>query len=211
MIADQMRVALLGFGNLVRGPRADSVYRLASLFEGLGTTKVASIVKTIEHNWKAENRVRRHPSELRETVAGIEQALVECKAGTQAKAFGSLLQLFSGQGNQPDDAFVAEAIAARAKRTRPRAATRAAFTAEQARRFADELASATDDRTRFDTLLDELKAQLGVAELKKIAKLYTGYETTKTKKDDIVKAIRHWHREDEMNRDRRAAQAKVPV
>jgi hypothetical protein len=71
------------------------------------------------------------------------------------------------------------------------------------------LASAADDRNRFETLLDQLKSQFKVAELKTIARYYLGHETTKTKKDDIVKTIRHWHRQDELNRDRRASQAKT--
>lgn len=56
-----------------------------------------------------------------------------------------------------------------------------------------------------------MKGQLNLAELKAVARFYTGYETTKKKKDDIIRSIRNWHRQDELNRDRSAAQAKVPL
>jgi hypothetical protein len=89
--------------------------------------------------------------------------------------------------------------------------TRTPIAAEHARELADQLTSAAYDRDRFDTLLDQMKGQLKVAELKAVAGFYTGYETTKTKKDDIVRVIRHWHRQDELNRDRRASQAKAAL
>jgi hypothetical protein len=190
MNAEQMRLALVAFASLIGGEetsrRANALSRFAALFEGLGTAKVAAIVSNIEHNWKADNRVPRRPSELRQALIDIQKALGHIGAKPQAKAFVTLLQLFRGAGDQPVDAFVAEAIAARTKRSRSRGGAspkKTPLSAEQARDLADQLALASDDRTRFDALLDQLKSELKVAELKAIAGFYTGYETTKTKKD----------------------------
>jgi len=216
MNAEQMQSALTRIAELFdleRGfERADNLNRLASLFDGLGKAKVSSVVTIILGNWKSDGRVPCHPSGLREIVAGIQRLFEQSGAKVQAKAFGDLLKLLSGAGNQPADAFIAEAVAARVKRP-PRRAARAKpqFTMETARKLASELTSAADDRMRFDTLLDQLERQCKAAELKTIAGLYTGYETAKTKKDDIIRAIRHWHREDELNRDRRASQAKTAL
>jgi hypothetical protein len=211
MNAEQMRSTLGAFADLVGGGGAEYLNRFAKLFEGLGTAKVAAIVGTIEGNWKSSNRNAGYPSELRKAIADIQQAFERSGAKAQAGAFTALLRLFVGADNQSVDAFVAEAIASRVKQGRSRSTTRAAtpFTKEQARSLANQLASAADDRNRFDSLLDELKSQLKVAELKTIAGYYLGHETTKTKKDDIVKTMRHWHRQDELNRDRRASQAKT--
>jgi hypothetical protein len=217
MNAEQMHSVLTNLADLVDsrygGQRANNLRGLAALFEGLGNAKVASIVNTIESNWKWSNREPRHPTDLREAVIGIIRVFDASNAKAQAKAFTILLKLLSGAGGQLVDAFVAEAVAARMKTSRSRglARTGTSITTDVARRFADDLASAANDRTRFDTLLDQLERRCKVAELKTIAGLYTGYETTRTKKDEIIKAIRHWHREGELNRDRRASQAKTPL
>ena len=217
MNAEQMRLALIAFAGLVGGGdgscRANALRQFAALFEELGTAKVATVVNTIEGNWKADNRAPQHPSVLREVLVDIQNALGHAGAKAQAKAVTALLELFGGGGGQSVDAFVAEAIGARTRRNRSRggaAPRRTPLTAHQARSLADQLVSAADDRTRFDALLDQLKGEK-VADLKAIAGYYTGYETTKTKKDDIIRSMRQWHREDELNRDRRAAQAKVPL
>jgi hypothetical protein len=215
MNAEQMRLALIALADLVSGGdglgRANALRRFAAVFEELGTAKIATVVSTIEGNWKADNRTPQHPSELRRVVVDIRKALGHTGATTQAKAFTTLLKLFGGGGGQSVDAFVGEAIGARTKRKRSRsgaAPKRPPLTAEQARGLADQLTSAADDRTRFDALLDQLKGEK-VADLKAIAGFYTGYETTKTKKDDIIRSMRQWHRDDELNRDRSAAQAKA--
>jgi len=216
MNAEQMRAVLLAIADLIgRGEgagRATGLRRLAAVFEGVGTAKTATIVRTIEDNWRYDNRIPGHPPGLRETLVDIQKALASSGAKVQAAAFVDLLRLFGSGRNQAIDDFVVEAIAARTKRSRPRrgsAPRRTPLTAEQARSLASQLISAADDRNRFDTLLDQLKRECKLAELKAIAEHYTGYETTKTKKDDIIKSIRHWHREDELNRDRGASQAKA--
>src|SRR5262245_14667314 len=198
MNAEQMRSALAAFANLVgAGRRADALNGLARVFEGLGSATVGKIVATIEDNWKSANRIPRYPAELRMAIDDLQQALARSGAKTQAKEFMGLLLLLRGADNQSIQAFVEEAIASRTKKshTQGAARTKTTFTEEQARKLADQLTSAADDRVRFDTLLDRLKGQCKAAELKTIAGIYTGYETTKTKKDDIARTIRHWHRQ----------------
>src|SRR5512145_788076 len=103
MNAEQTRLALLAFTSLVGGDarRADTLSRFAALFEGVGTAKVAGIVNTIEHNWKADNRAPRHPPELRQVLVEIQEVLGHIGAKAQAKVFMTLLQLFRGVGDQP--------------------------------------------------------------------------------------------------------------
>jgi hypothetical protein len=212
MNAEQMRSALVAFADFARaGQRASALNALASLFEGVGSAKVAKIVATIEGNWKSANRVPRHPAELRAALAELHRALDGSGAKMQAKAFAGLLRLFRGTSDQPVDAFLNDAVECRGKKkpARQTALSTTPITREQARRLADQLTCAADDRKKFDTLLEQMKTQFKVDDLRTIAGLYTGYETSKTKKDDIIRAIRHWHREDEMNRDRRASQAKT--
>jgi hypothetical protein len=212
MNAEQMRSALAAFADLVGGGRrADVLNGLAQLFEGLGSAKVAKIVATIEINWRSANRRPRHSAELKAVLVDLQRAFALSGAKTQASDIATLLRLFDGAGDQSVEAFVEEAIASRVTKSQARGAarTKSPFTKEKARELADQLSSAADDRKRFETLLDQLKGQFKVDQLRAIAGFYTGYETAKTKKDDIISAIRHWHREGEMNRDRRAAQAKA--
>ena len=213
MNAEDMRSALIAFADLVGGsPRADRLRRFAALFEAMGKAKVTSIVATIATNWKASGRVPRYPSQLRDDLTAVYRALECSTAKAQAKVVMALLELFRGSDNQVVEAFVDETIAARIKKPShrvPRATP--TFTSEQARNAADQLISAADDRYEFEILLQQLKAHRKTAELRTIARFYTGYETTKTKKDDIIVAIRDWQREGEMNRDRRASQAKTGV
>jgi hypothetical protein len=208
MNAEQMCSTLVAFADFVGvGRRAEALDGLAKLFDGLGPAKVAKIIATIEGNWKSVDRAPRYPAELRTLLEGLRRGFIRSGANTQAKALAVLLRLCVGSDNQSFDAFFSEAVAARAKKS----VAKKQFTSEQAKMLADQLMSVAEDRKRFDALLDQLKGQFKVAELKTIAGLYTGYETTETKKDRIVKAIRHWHRQDELNRDRRASQAKASL
>jgi hypothetical protein len=214
MNAEQMRSALVAFADLIgEGHRSHALRRLAEVLEGLGSAQVNKVVDTIESNWRASRRSPCHPADLRIALEGLQRGFELSGAAKQAKAFAALLRLCTGSGSQPVDAFVAEAASARVRSDRPRENKRpeARIAAEHAREIADRLASAADDRDRFDTLLDQMKGQLNLAELKAVARFYTGYETTKKKKDDIIRSIRNWHRQDELNRDRSAAQAKVPL
>lgn len=72
------------------------------------------------------------------------------------------------------------------------------------------------DRSKFDKLLNEYAGTHSKKQLKEAYKDMTGYEyypnsaTTGTKAD-IVAALKNRQREDELNRDLHAAQAKLPV
>lgn len=168
MNAEQMRSALAAFADLIGGPRSHALVHLAKLFEGLGSTQVNKVVATVEDNWKAANRAPHHPADVKIVLEGLHRGFEQSGATKQAKAFVALLRLCAGSDDQSVDAFVAEATAARVKRGRPRgvARTRTPFTAEHARKLADQLMSAAEDRDRFDTLLDQMKGQLKVAELR---------------------------------------------
>lgn len=214
MNAEQMRSALVAFAALIgEGRRAHALLSLAGLFEGLDSTQVSKVVATIEGNWKASNRAPRCPADLKSVLEDLHRALEQSGATKQAKAFAAVLRLCSGFDDQSVDTFVAEGTAARVKRVQPRAAAhaRTPLTNAHAKKLANELASAADDRDRFDALLDQMKRQFKVVELKTIADFYTGYETLETKKDDIVRAMRRWHRQDELNRDRKSSQAKAAL
>lgn len=212
MNADGMRSALTAFAALVGGdsPRAGRLRRLTALFEGMGEAKVTAIVMRIEKNWKASNRTPRHPRLLKEDLTAVQRALEDSTAKTQAKVIAAVLKLLQGTEDQPVESFVSDAIAARLKTVSPPRRT-TTITSEHAQRLAAQLVSLRDDRSGFDNLLGELKAHCKAAQLNTIAKFYTGYETGKTKKDDIISVIRNWQRSGEMNRDRRASQAKVPL
>jgi hypothetical protein len=212
MNAEKMHAGLDAFAEVAGGDsrRAELFRALAKVFEGLGTAKVAVVVTTIEANWKANSRVPCHPSELKKAVFDLQNSLARVGANAQAGAFASLLRLFVGSTNQSTDDFVVDAIAARLKQSRPRAGAQGRavpFTRERARELADLLTAAADDRKRFDNLIDQI-GSLKLADLKIVSGFYTGHETSKKKKEDVIKAIRNWHRGDELNRDRHAAQGK---
>ncbi len=212
MNAEQIRLALLVLGDLISDPeRARALHKIARVFEDVGAAKAVKIISTIRSNWESSGRAPRHPAQLKDSIANAHRLFLSSGAKKQADTFAAFLGLFQGTGDQPIDAFVADAIVSRVKSRTARRPSRpkGAFTAEQAQSLADQLASAANDRARFDALLERLKSERKVGELRAIADRYTGYSTAKAKKDDIVRAIRQWHREDEMNRDRRAAQAKT--
>jgi hypothetical protein len=214
MNVDQMRAALKAFGGLMGGQDGVALTKFAKLFEGMGQATAASVVAQVSKNWTADKRPKRRPADLERALRRIRDTLTAAGATAQANVFGKVLALLEGTGNQDIDSFVDEAIAARVKRATPKKPPKPKkpkFDDAQASDLGRRLAAAARQRTRFDALLNEYEAAYTVAELKAIARQFTGYEVHKTKKADVVKAMRNWQREAELNDDLHAAQARQGV
>jgi DNA-binding ferritin-like protein (Dps family) len=214
MKVDRMRAALKAFGALMGGAEAVALTKFAKLFEGMGDVTAASVVAQVSKNWTAEKRPKTRPADLERAIRRIRDTLTATGATTQASVFGKTLALVEGTGNQDLDSFVAEAIAARVKRApakKPPKPKKPKFAEAQAPDLGRRLAAAAHQRARFDALLNEYETDYKPAELKAIAHCFMGYEVNKTKKADIIKAIRNWQREAELNDDLHAAQARQPV
>jgi hypothetical protein len=210
MNVDQMRAALKAFGALMGGADAVALTKFAKLFEGMGKAKAAAVVVQVLKNWTADERPRRRPADLERALRRIRDTLTATGATTQANVFWKVLALLEGTANQDIDSFMSEAIAARVKKPAPKKQSRKPKVAADTQDLGNKLAAARQ-RARFDALLNEYEASYSVAELKAIARQYTGYEGHEKSKADIVKAMRNWQREAELNDDLHAAQAKLPV
>jgi DNA-binding ferritin-like protein (Dps family) len=214
MNVDQMRAALKAFGALMGDADVVALAKFAKLFEGMGDAKAAAVVTQVSKNWTADNRPKRRPADLERALRRIRDTLTATGATTQANVFGKALVLLEGIDNQDLDSFVAEAIAARIKRVKPKKPPKPKkpkFADAQAPDLGRRLTAAAHQRARFDVLLNEYEATYKAAELKAIAHCFMGVDVDKTKKPDIIKAMRNWQREAELNDDLHAAQAKQRV
>jgi hypothetical protein len=211
MSESKMHAGLLAFAEFAGKGTSRSwvIHSLARVFEGAGAKSVKSLVDTIESNWKADAREPSYPYELRDAVFDLQNGLARIGAKTAAKDIGELLRLFQGGRDQSIEEFVADACAARLKRPKAKSGKRGPpLTPEGARGFADQLRSAMDDRKLFDDLVKKLQP-MTVADIRSVAGYYMGRATSDRKKGDIIRAIRRWHRDFELERDRHAAQDKV--
>jgi hypothetical protein len=209
MNADQMRSTLTAFAQALEyaGCRAsgEQLRRLAQLFEDAGQITVSRLVEKVERNWTLSRRDPRYPAELWQTLQNVRNCLATAGAKTQAADLDRLYLLFRGAPDQPIANFVADAIAARnAVKVKARTPDEAG-----AERLADELVAAMNDRTEFDALLALLDRTVTVDGVKKVAARFLDRKVTEKGKDAIVDAMRSQQRQDELNRDRTAAQAKV--
>jgi hypothetical protein len=214
MNVDQMRAALKAFGALMGGTEAVALTKFAKLFDGMADMTSASVVAQVSKNWTADKRPKRRPADLERALRRIKDTLTATGATTQANVFGKVLVLCEGTDNQDLDSFVTDAIAARVKRVKPPKQPKPKkpkFADAQAPNLGRSLTAVADHRARFDALLNEYEAAYKPAELKAIAHCFMGYAVDKKKKADIIKAMRNWQREAELNDDLHAAQAKQTV
>jgi hypothetical protein len=214
MNAQQMASALKAFGALVGGSESVGLLKFADVFDGMAEVKAAAVVAQIAKNWKAEGRPAKRPAELEQAALRIEEALTATGAKTQAGVFAKVLAILAGSENQDVDSFVREAIAARVKKAPlPKASkgksskvTKPKF-ADLAPELAEKLVAVACDRARFDALLKDYEEHYKPAELKAIAGRLPGLFVNSTKRVDIVKAVRNWQREEELNTHSHASQA----
>ena len=209
-----MAMALKTFSYLMGGSEAIALAKFAQVFEGLGDVKAAAIAMQVAKNWMAEGRGAMRPAELAKAVGLIVQALTAIGAKPQASVFAKLLPLLAGTEQQDVDSFVREAFAARVKKARalkPQKPPKVANTkfADLAPELAHRLKAAACDRSCFDALLKEFKDSYKASELKVIASHYMGFDVDEKTKEGILKAVRNWQREEELNSDSSASQAKA--
>lgn len=211
MSDNKMHASLLAFADFAgRGSRRSWVTRsLAQVFEGAAGKSVKAMVDAVLANWEADARAPAHPHELREAVFDLHNGLDRIGAKTAAKDVAELLRLFQGGRDQPMEEFVSDVRAAREKKPKAKFGKRGPpLTPEGARVFADRLRSATDDRPLFDELLKTMQA-MTIADIQSVATQYMGRTPSDTKKGDLIKAMRRWQRNTELERDRSEAQEKV--
>jgi hypothetical protein len=211
MNAYQMAAALKAFGALMGGREAVALTKFAQVFDGMGEAKAAAIAAQVVKNWKAEGRAGKRPSELEQAVRRIGEALASTGAKAQASVFAKVLPILAGSDNQDVDSFVREAIAARVKKApppKPPKVSKPKF-ADLVPELAQKLTAAACDRGRFDALLKDYEIRYKATELKAIADRFVGFDVHRKKKEDIVKAVRNWQREEELNSDSHASQAKA--
>lgn len=223
MNARQMASALRAFGDLIGGNEGAALLKFAHAFDGMGEAKAAAVITQVAKNWKAEGREVKRPAELESAVSQIEKVLTATGARAQAAAFGKVLPILVGSEDQDIDGFVGDVVAARVKRAPPPKSPKASKATKVIRvakpkklKFADlapdlakRLTLAAYDRIQFDALLSDYERRFKPAEMKAIADRYLGFSVNKTKKDDIVKAVRNWQREEELNWDSHVSQAKA--
>jgi magnesium-transporting ATPase (P-type) len=202
MNANQMSAALKAFGTLLGGSEAVALAKFSHVFNGMGDVAATAVATQVAKNWKAEGRGARRPAELERAVRRIHDVLVTTGAKTQAGVFAKLLPILMGSESQDVDSFVRDAIAARVKRT----------PAELAATLALKLTAVANDRRLFDALLRDYEGRCKVGDLKAIAERFMGHAVVgKKDKPAIVKAIRNWQREGELNRCSHASQAKAAL
>lgn len=215
MNVDQMRAALKAFGALMGGTEASALVKFANLFEGIGDAKAASVVAQVSKNWATDKRPKKRPAELYRAIRRIQETLTAVGATPHANVFTKTLALLEGKDDQDVDSFVSDAITARVKRTQPPKmrgkAAKPKFADAVAPNLGHKLSAVAGQRARFDALLNEYQAAYKPAELRAIAHCFMGYEVDKKKKDEIIKAMRNWQLEAELNDDIHAAQAKIGV
>lgn len=214
MKAAQMASALKSFSLLMGGNESVAVAKFAEVFEGLGDVTAAAVATQIAKNWKTEGRKAKRPAELATAIGLIARALSAAGAKTQVGAFTKVAVLLAGTEHQDVDSFVREAIAARVKKVPPpkpakRPREPKPHFADLAPELAYKLKVAACDRSRFDALLKEYEDSYKATELKVIASTYMGFDVDKKKKADILKAMRNWQREAELNSASHSSQAKA--
>jgi hypothetical protein len=215
MNAKQMATALKAFGNLIGGSEAVALTKFAQLFENMGEIAASAVAAQVAKNWKADGRIAKRPAELENAVCRIGEALATTGAKAQAAVFAKVsLILLSGREHQDVEHYVRDAITARVKRAplpkipkQPKVA-KPKFT-DLAPELAHRLTASACDRGRFDALLKDYEERFKATELKEIANRTLGFEVDKKKKLDIVKAVRNWQREEELNTGSRKSQAKA--
>jgi hypothetical protein len=181
--------------------------QLAQLFDDAGKSSLATFIKKIEANWKADSRTPCYPSHLKSVLASIQDLFAVAGASVQAKDFGTILQLFRGDEDQAVVQFLSDMRAASKKRVALRSARSRAPAAEDIASLAQQLLDLRHDREKFDALLAKCE-KVTAPNLKMIAANFLGREI-KGKKADIVTAIRQRQRQDELNADRGEAQSKL--
>jgi hypothetical protein len=216
MNAKQMVLALNTFGNLIGGSEAAALFKFAEVFDGMGEVKATAVAAQVAKNWKAYGRAAKRPAELEKAVRGIEQALAATGAKAQAGVFAKVLAILVGSDNQDIDGFVREAIDARVKKApppkpekvKPPKVSKPKF-ADLAPELAQKLLAVAYDRGRFDVLLKDYEERYKPSELKAIAHRLPGLFVNSAKKVGIVKAVRNWQREEELNSHSHTSQANV--
>jgi ATP-dependent protease HslVU (ClpYQ) ATPase subunit len=202
MNAKQMSAALKAFGTLLDGSEALALAKFSQVFNGMGDVKATAVAAQVAKNWKAEGREPKRPAELERAVRRIHDVVVTMGARTQAGVFAKVLPMLAGNESQDVDSFVRDVIAARVKKT----------PAELAARLAQKLTEAANDRRRFDALLSDYEGRCKPGELKAIAERFMGHAVVgKKDKQAVVKAIRNWQREGELNRYSHTSQAKAAL
>jgi pyridoxal/pyridoxine/pyridoxamine kinase len=201
MNAEQMSEALEAFGALMGGSEAAALTGFSRVFRGVGDVKATTVVAQVAKNWHAERREAKRPAELESAVQRIHAVLIALGAKTQAGVFAKVLQILAGNDDRDVESFVRDAIAARVKKT----------PAELAAGLAQKLTAAATDRRRFDALLSDYEGRCKPGELKAIAEKFMGHAIDRKNKQDIVKAVRNWQREAELNRYSHMSQAKAAL
>ena len=211
MNAEQMAAALKAFGSLIGGGEGAALNKFAQLFDGMGEAKAAEITAQIARNWKSEGRSAKRPVELERAVRRIGEVLASTGAKAQAGVFAKVLPILAGSENQDVGSFLREAIEARVKKAPPPKPPKVAKPkfADLAPELAKSLTAVACDRGRFDALLKVYNERYKTKELKAIADHFMGFDVDLTKKKDIVKAVRNWQREEELDNDSHASQAKA--
>jgi hypothetical protein len=210
MTPAQMKATLISlsvmFGAQESSKSGAELSQLAQLFDDAGKSSLATFIKTIEANWKADVRPPRNPRHLKSVLASIQDLFAAAGASAQVKNFGTILQLFRGDEDQAVVQFLSDTRAASKKRVALRSARPGA---EDIASLAQQLLELKHDREKFDALLAKCE-KATVPNLKMIAAKFLGREIKgKTKKADIVTAIRQRQRQDELNADRSEAQSKL--
>jgi hypothetical protein len=196
-----MSATLTVFGTLMGGREGAALATFSQVFNGMGDVKAAAVATQVAKNWRAEGREAKCPAELQDAVRRIYDTLVTMGAKTQAGVFEKVLQLLTGNEDEDLESFVGEAIAARVKWT----------PVELAGRLAQRLKSVVHDRRRFDALLNEYEGRCKPAEIRAMAESFIGESIGKKNKPDIIRAVRNWQREGELNRCSHASQAKAAL
>jgi hypothetical protein len=217
MNAEQMKSTLTALAKAFTSAgcnrAATEMLELADLFDGVGRGTVAKVLSKIEANWKEAARAGRHPSELKSTLVSIRDVFSASGAKTQAQDFTALLRLFHGAPDQSVDAFVSEARSAtlskKEEKTGSSKRRSPALNTEEVALIGQQLIDLKSNRVQFDALLEKCEREMTATSLKALACKFLGHELTVRKKADIIAAMRRRQRQDELDTDRGAAQAKV--
>jgi hypothetical protein len=183
------------------GSEAVALAKFSQVFNGMADASAAAVAAQVAKNWKAEGREAKRPAELESAVKRIHDALIATGARTQAGVFRKVLGILTASEDQDVDDFVRDAMAARVKKT----------PAELTAGLAQKLTAAANDRRQFDALLGDYEGRCKPGELKAIAEKFMGHAIGKKNKQEIVKAVRNWQREGELNRYSHESQAKVAL
>jgi hypothetical protein len=199
-------------------PTAKTLTTLSTLFEGAAAITVTKLVANIQTNWNLIGRKGTFPYELKIALEKVATVFDAAGARSQKKDFTTLLNLFTGIGDQPIDIFISEARAASSTPKKPsprkppanRPQKKPQSTNEDnLRSTAFQLTNLKPDRVRFDALLAQCESELSAPGLKALAALFLGHPLSSRKKADITNAMKKRQRQDELNSDREAAQLKI--